>query len=175
LSWLGERVTFGEKAKDREARLRKSGLWKAFTKERKLWRDEYGLTMFEAYTKTAAQNRFLPLRKDVERSVEDNTPKVGHDKPPTTEDCLWVYHNILSNDEPTVADAPSQGAYSLLYRAKQDKDVYKWVLDHISPKSFVAEKKAEGWERDDARRLTRIEKQIAAEAKKLGVKLPKRS
>lgn len=51
------------------------------------------------------------------------------------EDCQWVYMNF-ANDEVDKDKAPSPGAYGLLLQAKDQKDIYKLVVDKLAPKTF---------------------------------------
>jgi len=79
-------------------------------------------------------------------------------KAPTKEDCCWVYQNI-HNPEPDETSSPSTGAIGLHGQARVDHNVYKWVLDRISQKSFADESDG-GIEGDSARTLTDIAKTL---------------
>jgi len=56
--------------------------------------------------------------------------------PVTIEDCLWAFQNMAVKNV-NMNTAPSQGAVALRDRAKVDTNIYKWLLEKISPKSFV--------------------------------------
>ena len=58
---------------------------------------------------------------------------------PTAEDCEWAYQN-LDTENVDITTAPSPGAVSLRKRAKSDHNVFKWMLDKMSPKTFAGEK-----------------------------------
>ena len=75
------------------------------------------------------------------------------------DDLHWVFTNIDQNNKTFIETAPSIGAMSLLERAKRDTKIYQWVLDHITPKTFV-ESGGTTWESDKARSLTGIGRQL---------------
>jgi hypothetical protein len=76
------------------------------------------------------------VQADLEAARTPSTSADG--APPTESDCQWVYQNFGS-PKVDVSKAPSLGAYGLLLQAQQDTAIYKWVLDHLSPKTYVPE------------------------------------
>jgi hypothetical protein len=58
--------------------------------------------------------------------------------PVTIDDCLWAFQNMAVK-QVDMSTAPSQGAVALRDRAKVDTNIYKWLLEKISPKSFIDE------------------------------------
>lgn len=99
----------------------------------------------------------LAIEKEVKRDR-----KVTAAAPLTVNDCEWVLQNMQT--QATISDAPSPAAWGLLTQARSSPKVFEWVLDHISPKTFVDDGGiGKGWQYDPMRRLTQIERQIQEE------------
>lgn len=56
--------------------------------------------------------------------------------PPTLEDCAWAFQN-QGVKQCDLSTAPSQGAVALKERAEKDGQIYKWLLDRMTPKSLI--------------------------------------
>jgi len=60
----------------------------------------------------------------------------------TLEDCTWVFQHVGTREDDldrVMREAPSPGAAGLLVKSREDKAIYKWVIDRLAPSMFKAE------------------------------------
>lgn len=124
-----------ESRQDRIERLTKEGRLEDFLKRGRELDD-----MIIAETVTAeAKEQLLDQEfgeRPIARALRLKADQAAKPNPPTMRDCEWVYQNI-GKPEVDSEHAPSPGAAGLLAQARGDKQIYKWLLDRLTPKSFA--------------------------------------
>jgi len=168
--WISREHEYPPQAKKRLAKHKLLGEYRKYMKAFK----EAKVKTSTAFYRTMNIPKFTKKRTDALEVMQNAI--VGDTKMPerkkntkkndltgiTSEDCEWVANNI-QNENVLAAQAPSFAAYGLLIKAMDEKTgMYKWVMDHLAPKTFVQES-VDKWERDPARNLINIEEQILAE------------
>ena len=121
-----------------EHRLKKAGTLEDYrAREAELQKMVDAQVLTEESASELLEKEYLAEAVEQEEAEKDNpvVPKKMA-KPPSVEDCQWVYQNF-ANKSVEKDHAPSQGAWGLMEQCKKDKTTYKWLLDRLTPKMLA--------------------------------------